>query len=150
MRYNPNASGLTARSLGNFLRKTGKMGAGDSPCYYWGIRNVGETQDLVRREEEQGEGEGGAGVSRFPLSHCPFGSRAHLGIFDILTPLSTDILETTNARTTDAVSFGPRKMILLRLMHGTLSLVEPKVRTVRNWLPRRCMAYLNLDHPFSA
>lgn len=34
--YNRNATGPTARSLGNFLKKTGKMGAGDSPCYYWG------------------------------------------------------------------------------------------------------------------
>ena len=34
--YNQNATGPTARSLGNFLKKTGKMGAGDSPCYYWG------------------------------------------------------------------------------------------------------------------
>ena len=34
--YNPNATGPSARSLGNFLKKTGKMGAGDSPCYYWG------------------------------------------------------------------------------------------------------------------
>ncbi|KAL8788286.1 MAG: hypothetical protein Q9195_007383 [Heterodermia aff. obscurata] len=34
--YNQNATGPTARSLGNFLKKSGKMGAGDSPCYYWG------------------------------------------------------------------------------------------------------------------
>lgn len=34
--YNQNATGPSARSLGNFLKKTGKMGAGDSPCYYWG------------------------------------------------------------------------------------------------------------------
>ena len=26
----------TARSLGIFLKKTGLMGGGDSPCYYWG------------------------------------------------------------------------------------------------------------------
>ena len=35
--YNANATGPTARSLGNlFLKKSGRMGAGDSPCYYWG------------------------------------------------------------------------------------------------------------------
>lgn len=35
--YNTNAvNGPTTRSLGNFMKKTGKMGAGDSPCYYWG------------------------------------------------------------------------------------------------------------------
>ncbi|KAF6220316.1 hypothetical protein HO133_003448 [Letharia lupina] len=34
--YNRNASGPTARSLGGFLKKSGQMGGGDSPCYYWG------------------------------------------------------------------------------------------------------------------
>lgn len=34
--YKHNASGPSPRSLGNFLKKTGQMGAGDSPCYYWG------------------------------------------------------------------------------------------------------------------
>ena len=34
--YNHNAGGPSPRSLGNFLKKTGQMGAGDSPCYYWG------------------------------------------------------------------------------------------------------------------
>lgn len=33
--YNINASGPTARSLGGFLKKSGRMGGGDSP-YYWG------------------------------------------------------------------------------------------------------------------
>lgn len=30
--YNKNATGPTTRSLGNFLKKSGSMGAGDSPC----------------------------------------------------------------------------------------------------------------------
>lgn len=35
--YNRNAmNGPTARSLGGFMKKTGQMGGGDSPCYYWG------------------------------------------------------------------------------------------------------------------
>ncbi|KAL6720827.1 hypothetical protein ACLMJK_002752 [Lecanora helva] len=34
--YNQNATGPTARSLGIFLKKSGSMGGGDSPCYYWG------------------------------------------------------------------------------------------------------------------
>ncbi|KAL2046869.1 hypothetical protein N7G274_000887 [Stereocaulon virgatum] len=34
--YNLNATGPTARSLGNFMKKSGQMGGGDSPCYYWG------------------------------------------------------------------------------------------------------------------
>ena len=34
--YNVNATGPSPRSLGNFLKKSGRMGAGDSPCYYWG------------------------------------------------------------------------------------------------------------------
>ena len=34
--YNKNAIGPSVRSLGNFLKKSGQMGAGDSPCYYWG------------------------------------------------------------------------------------------------------------------
>ena len=34
--YNINASGPTARSLGGFLKKSGRMAGGDSPCYYWG------------------------------------------------------------------------------------------------------------------
>ena len=34
---NANAkNGPTTRSLGNFLKKKGNMGGGDSPCYYWG------------------------------------------------------------------------------------------------------------------
>lgn len=34
--YNKNATGPSPRSLGNFLKKSGEMGGGDSPCYYWG------------------------------------------------------------------------------------------------------------------
>ena len=34
--YRNNASGPSARVLGTFLKKTGKMGGGDSPAYYWG------------------------------------------------------------------------------------------------------------------
>ncbi|KAL8669953.1 MAG: hypothetical protein Q9168_005487 [Polycauliona sp. 1 TL-2023] len=31
-----NSTGPSPRSLGTFLKKTGKMGGGDSPAYYWG------------------------------------------------------------------------------------------------------------------
>ncbi|KAL8926211.1 MAG: hypothetical protein Q9208_003114 [Pyrenodesmia sp. 3 TL-2023] len=34
--YHKNSTGPSARSLGTFLKKTGKMGGGDSPAYYWG------------------------------------------------------------------------------------------------------------------
>ncbi len=35
--YNRNAvNGPTTSSLGSFLKKSGQMGGGDSPCYYWG------------------------------------------------------------------------------------------------------------------
>ncbi|CAD6586195.1 MAG: hypothetical protein ASARMPRED_002469 [Alectoria sarmentosa] len=34
--YNRNANGPTPRSLGGFLKRSGQMGGGDSPCYYWG------------------------------------------------------------------------------------------------------------------
>ena len=35
--YNNNAvNGPSTRSLGNFMKKSGQMGGGDSPCYYWG------------------------------------------------------------------------------------------------------------------
>ena len=33
---NKNGNGPTARSLGNFLKKSGNMGGADSPCFYWG------------------------------------------------------------------------------------------------------------------
>ena len=36
VKYNPNASGPSTRSLSNFLKKSGQMTGGDSPCYYWG------------------------------------------------------------------------------------------------------------------
>ena len=34
--YNRNARGPTTSSLGGFMKKSGQMGGGDSPCYYWG------------------------------------------------------------------------------------------------------------------
>ncbi len=34
--YHKTSTGPSARSLGTFLKKTGKMGGGDSPAYYWG------------------------------------------------------------------------------------------------------------------
>ena len=35
--YNRNAvNGPTNGSLAGFLKKSGLMGGGDSPCYYWG------------------------------------------------------------------------------------------------------------------
>lgn len=35
--YNRNAmNGPTTSSLAGFLKKSGQMGGGDSPCYYWG------------------------------------------------------------------------------------------------------------------
>lgn len=34
--YNRNSNGPTVRTLGAFLKKTGNMGGGDSPSYYWG------------------------------------------------------------------------------------------------------------------
>ncbi|KAL8836243.1 MAG: hypothetical protein Q9170_002987 [Blastenia crenularia] len=34
--YNRNSNGPSARTLGTFLKKKGKMGGGDSPSYYWG------------------------------------------------------------------------------------------------------------------
>jgi hypothetical protein len=36
VKYKMNATGPTARSLGSFMKKSGQMGGGDSPCYYWG------------------------------------------------------------------------------------------------------------------
>ena len=33
---NANGNGPSARSLATFLKKSGSMGGGDSPCYYWG------------------------------------------------------------------------------------------------------------------
>lgn len=33
--YTANATGPSVRSLSSLLKKTGMMGAGDSPCYYW-------------------------------------------------------------------------------------------------------------------
>ncbi|KAL9636253.1 MAG: hypothetical protein Q9164_002932 [Protoblastenia rupestris] len=33
---NANGNGPSARSPATFLRKSGSMGGGDSPCYYWG------------------------------------------------------------------------------------------------------------------
>ena len=34
--YNRNAKSPTVNTLGSFLKKTGNMGGGDSPSYYWG------------------------------------------------------------------------------------------------------------------
>ncbi|KAL8680052.1 MAG: hypothetical protein Q9186_003732 [Xanthomendoza sp. 1 TL-2023] len=34
--YHKNSIGPSVRSVGTFLKKTGKMGGGDSPAYYWG------------------------------------------------------------------------------------------------------------------
>ena len=34
--YNRNSYGPTVRNLGTFLKKTGNMGGGDCPSYYWG------------------------------------------------------------------------------------------------------------------
>lgn len=34
--YHRNSSGPSPRSLSKFLKTSGQMGAGDSPCYYWG------------------------------------------------------------------------------------------------------------------
>ncbi|KAL8713322.1 MAG: hypothetical protein Q9220_002521 [cf. Caloplaca sp. 1 TL-2023] len=34
--YGKGSTGPTANSLTKFLKKSGKMGGGDSPCYYWG------------------------------------------------------------------------------------------------------------------
>ncbi|KAL9046000.1 MAG: hypothetical protein Q9214_001060 [Letrouitia sp. 1 TL-2023] len=34
--YKKNSFGPSARTLGTFLKKSGKMGGGDSPSYYWG------------------------------------------------------------------------------------------------------------------
>ncbi|KAL9614945.1 MAG: hypothetical protein Q9167_000587 [Letrouitia subvulpina] len=34
--YKKNSVGPSARTLGTFLKKSGKMGGGDSPSYYWG------------------------------------------------------------------------------------------------------------------
>ena len=36
VKCNPIASGPSTRSLSNFLKKSGQMAGGDSPCYYWG------------------------------------------------------------------------------------------------------------------
>ncbi|KAG6999530.1 hypothetical protein G7Y79_00034g069530 [Physcia stellaris] len=65
--YNVNASGPTARSLGGFLKKSGRMAGGDSPCYYWGYVLLekmrvwkGEKKSKAR---ERAEGE-------FPGGYC--------------------------------------------------------------------------------
>ncbi len=59
--YNKNATGPTVRSLGNFLKKSGNMGAGDSPCYYWGYimleklrmhNNEKKSKPRLKAEEE--------------------------------------------------------------------------------------------------
>ena len=34
--YKRNAKGPTVATLAGFLKKTGNMGGGDSPAYYWG------------------------------------------------------------------------------------------------------------------
>lgn len=34
--YKKNSFGPSARTLGTFLKESGKMGGGDSPSYYWG------------------------------------------------------------------------------------------------------------------
>ena len=34
--YNRNSTGPSVGTLGTFLKKTGNMGGGDSPSYYWG------------------------------------------------------------------------------------------------------------------
>ena len=60
--YNSNAvNGPTPRSLGNFLKATGRMGAGDSPCYYWGYVLLeklsvynGEKKSKPRLKAEEG------------------------------------------------------------------------------------------------
>ena len=59
--YNRNAvNGPTHGSLQNFLKKTGLMGGGDSPCYYWGYVMLeklriynGEKKSKPRLEAEQ-------------------------------------------------------------------------------------------------
>ena len=59
--YNKNASGPTPRSLGNFLKKSGQLGGGDSPCYYWGYvlleklriyNNEKKSKPRMKAEEE--------------------------------------------------------------------------------------------------
>ena len=59
--YNQNATAPTARSLGNFMKKSGQMGGGDSPCYYWGYvmleklrvyNNEKKSKPRLRTEEE--------------------------------------------------------------------------------------------------
>ena len=57
--YNRNSSGPTARTLGTFLKKTGNMGGGDSPSYYWGYVLCeklriwrGEKKSKARKEAE--------------------------------------------------------------------------------------------------
>jgi len=60
--YNRNAmNGPTARSLGGFMKKTGQMRGGDSPCYYWGYvlleklrvyNNEKKSKPRLRAEEE--------------------------------------------------------------------------------------------------
>lgn len=36
VKYNKNSYGPSARTLATFLKRSGKMGGGDSPSYYWG------------------------------------------------------------------------------------------------------------------
>lgn len=58
--YNRNATGPSARSLGNFMKKSGLMGAGDSPSYYWGYVMLeklriwnGEKKSKAREKAEE-------------------------------------------------------------------------------------------------
>ncbi|KAL8820939.1 MAG: hypothetical protein Q9191_007412 [Dirinaria sp. TL-2023a] len=59
--YNRNASGPTTNSLASFLKKSGKLGGGDSPCYYWGYvmleklrihHNEKKSKPRMKAEEE--------------------------------------------------------------------------------------------------
>ena len=57
---NRNNNGPTVNSLGTFLKKSGNMGGGDSPCYYWGYVLVeklriynGEKKTKARLEIEK-------------------------------------------------------------------------------------------------
>lgn len=57
--YYKSSTGPTVGSLGNFLKKTGKMGGGDSPAYYWGyvlcekLRLWAGTKKTKSREEAE-------------------------------------------------------------------------------------------------
>lgn len=69
--YHKNSTGPSARSLGTFLKKTGKMGGGDSPAYYCGYV-LCEKLRIWEGEEDEVEGGGGADVSSFcMLFHYP-------------------------------------------------------------------------------